>query len=126
MRLSATGSNCARAQVWTLSERLLKLGARVAAPVRRMVLHLPASFPFLPASGMWCWHSEPCWISTASADDNNLLPTVMQVAYQKAAFKKSSHGSKAAITGLIWECLGVPKVVPSLSCKTIAECGTAA
>jgi hypothetical protein len=25
------------------------LGARVAASVRRMVLHLPASFPFLPA-----------------------------------------------------------------------------
>jgi hypothetical protein len=28
---------------------LLKLGARVVVSVRRMVLHLPASFPFLPA-----------------------------------------------------------------------------
>jgi hypothetical protein len=49
LRLSAAGRNCARAQVWTLRERLLKLGARVVVPVRRMVLHLPASFPFLPA-----------------------------------------------------------------------------
>jgi hypothetical protein len=49
MRLSAAVSNCARAQVWTLRERLLKLGARVVVSVRRMVLHLPVSFPFLPA-----------------------------------------------------------------------------
>jgi len=49
LRLQAAGTNCARAQVWTLRERLLKLGARVAVSVRRMVLHLPASFPFLPA-----------------------------------------------------------------------------
>ena len=49
LRLSTAGSNCARAQVWTLRERLLKLGARVVVSVRRMVLHLPAPFPFLPA-----------------------------------------------------------------------------
>jgi hypothetical protein len=49
LRLSAAHTNCARAQVWTLRERLLKLGARVVVSVRRMVLHLPASFPFLPA-----------------------------------------------------------------------------
>ena len=48
LRLSAADTDCARAQVWTLRERLLKLGARVAVSVRRMVLHLPASFPFLP------------------------------------------------------------------------------
>jgi hypothetical protein len=47
LRLRAAGTNCARAQVWTLRERLLKLGARVAVSARRMVLHLPASFPFL-------------------------------------------------------------------------------
>jgi rRNA maturation protein Nop10 len=41
LRLRAAGTDCARAQVWTLRERLLKLGARV-------VVHLPASFPFLP------------------------------------------------------------------------------
>jgi hypothetical protein len=49
LRLRAAGTNCARAQVWTLRERLLKLGARVVVSVRRMMLHLPASFPFLPA-----------------------------------------------------------------------------
>jgi len=47
LRLSATGTNCARAQVWTLRERFLKLGARVVASARRMVIHLPQSFPFL-------------------------------------------------------------------------------
>lgn len=49
LRLRAAGTNCARAQVWTLRERLLKLGARVVVSVRRILLHLPASFPFLPA-----------------------------------------------------------------------------
>ena len=49
LRLKAANTNCARAQVWTLRERLLKLGARVLVSVRRVVLHLPASFPFLPA-----------------------------------------------------------------------------
>jgi hypothetical protein len=47
LRLSAEGTNCARAQVWTLRERFLKLGARVVASARRMVIHLPQSFPFL-------------------------------------------------------------------------------
>ena len=49
LRLSAAGTNCARAQVWTLRERFLKLGARVVSSVRRMVIHLPQSFPFLAA-----------------------------------------------------------------------------
>jgi Transposase DDE domain group 1 len=47
LRLSAAHTNCARAQVWTLRERFLKLGARVVVSVRRMVVHLPQSFPFL-------------------------------------------------------------------------------
>ena len=47
LRLRAAGTNCARAQVGMLRERLLKLGARVGASVRRVVVHLPASFPFL-------------------------------------------------------------------------------
>jgi hypothetical protein len=47
LRLRAAGTDCARAQVWTLRERLLKLGARVLLSVRRVVVHLPASFPFL-------------------------------------------------------------------------------
>jgi len=49
LRLRAAGTNCARAQVWMLRERLLKLGARVLVSVRRVVVHLPACFPFLPA-----------------------------------------------------------------------------
>jgi Transposase DDE domain group 1 len=48
LRLGARGTDCARAQVWTLRERLLKLGARVMVSVRRLVVHLPLSFPFLP------------------------------------------------------------------------------
>ena len=49
LRLRAAGTACARAQVDMLRERLLKLGARVLVSVRRIVVHLPASFPFLPA-----------------------------------------------------------------------------
>jgi len=45
LRLRAARTACARAQVWILRERLLKLGARVVASVRRIVLHLPRSFP---------------------------------------------------------------------------------
>lgn len=48
LRLRAARTDCARAQVWMLRERLLKLGARVLVSVRRVVVHLPASFPFLP------------------------------------------------------------------------------
>jgi len=49
LRLRAAGTACARAQVGMLRQRLLKLGARVLVSVRRVVVHLPASFPFLPA-----------------------------------------------------------------------------
>jgi Transposase DDE domain group 1 len=48
LRLRAAHTRCARAQVGTLREQLLKLGARVLVSVRRVVVHLPASFPFLP------------------------------------------------------------------------------
>ena len=46
LRLRAARTDCARAQVGTLRERLLKLGARVIVSVRRVVLHLPTTFPF--------------------------------------------------------------------------------
>ena len=49
LRLQAALTECARAQVWTLRERFLKLGARVAVSMRRVVVHLPQSFPFLAA-----------------------------------------------------------------------------
>ena len=47
VRRAAAGTGSARAQVWTLREQLLKLGAHVAVSMRRIVLHLPASFPWL-------------------------------------------------------------------------------
>ena len=46
LRTHATGTSCARAQVTTLRERLIKLGVRVEQSVRRIVLHFPAAFPF--------------------------------------------------------------------------------
>jgi hypothetical protein len=47
LRLRARRTECSRAQVWTLRERLLKIGAHVVVSARRIVLHLPSSFPFL-------------------------------------------------------------------------------
>jgi hypothetical protein len=49
IRLKAARTGCARAQVATLRERLLKLGVRVVVSVRRVVLHLPATFPYQAA-----------------------------------------------------------------------------
>jgi Transposase DDE domain group 1 len=46
LRRRAAGTRLARAQVSTLRERLLKLGARVERSVRRFVVHLPHSYPF--------------------------------------------------------------------------------
>lgn len=51
LRLKAARTACARYQVWMLREHLIKLGARVDRSVRRIVLHLPESFPFIDA---WC------------------------------------------------------------------------
>jgi hypothetical protein len=49
LRLRAARTACARAQVTTLRERLLKLGVHVVSSVRRIVLHLPTSTPDLDA-----------------------------------------------------------------------------
>ena len=46
LRLRAARTSCARAQVRTLRERLLKLGAHMVVSVRRLVIHFPASYPF--------------------------------------------------------------------------------
>jgi len=43
LRRRAAGTSLARAQVSTLRERLLKLGARIECSVRRLVVHLPRS-----------------------------------------------------------------------------------
>jgi Transposase DDE domain group 1 len=47
LRFGLAGTACARAQVSTLRERFLKLGAQVVSSVRRIVLHRPQSFPDL-------------------------------------------------------------------------------
>jgi hypothetical protein len=47
LRRRAVGTVCADAQVTTLRERLLKLAVWVERTVRRIVLHLPATFPWL-------------------------------------------------------------------------------
>ena len=54
LRLCATGTTFARAQVTTLRERLLKLCAWFECSVRRVVLHLPDSAP---------WRSEWCRVA---------------------------------------------------------------
>jgi len=51
LRTRAAGTSCARAQVSTLRERLLKLGVWVTRSVRRIVLHLPQSAPW---RADWC------------------------------------------------------------------------
>ena len=51
LRAAAVGTDCERAQVSTLRERLLKLGVWVERSVRRIVLHLPQSAPW---GSQWC------------------------------------------------------------------------
>jgi hypothetical protein len=47
LRRRAQRTPCARAQVSTLRERLLKIGAQVVVSVRRVVLHFPETFPLI-------------------------------------------------------------------------------
>lgn len=47
LRRSAARTSYARAQVTTLRDHLLKIGAQIAVSARRIVLHLPDSFPFV-------------------------------------------------------------------------------
>ena len=49
LRLRAARTNCARAQVAWLRDRLLKLGVHVVTSVRRIVFHLPSATPDLLA-----------------------------------------------------------------------------
>jgi hypothetical protein len=49
LRLRAARTACARTQVTLLRERLFKLGVHVVRSVRRIVLHLPTSTPFVDA-----------------------------------------------------------------------------
>ncbi len=47
LRQHLAATPCAANQVGTLRERLLKLGTRVSVSARRIVLHLPTTFPWL-------------------------------------------------------------------------------
>jgi hypothetical protein len=47
LQAHAQGTTCADAQVSTLRERLIKLAAWVERSVRRIVLHLPTTYPWL-------------------------------------------------------------------------------
>ena len=55
LRGAAAGTACATAQVTTLRERLLKIAVWVERSVRRIVLHFPVSFPWLPT-----WRQLAC------------------------------------------------------------------
>ncbi len=46
LRLKARRTGCARAQVTTLRERLIKIGVWIEVSVRRIVFHFPTSYPF--------------------------------------------------------------------------------
>ena len=50
MHRRAAETDCAKAQVTTLRERLLKVAVWVEKSVRRIVLHFPVNYPWLP-----CW-----------------------------------------------------------------------
>jgi hypothetical protein len=51
LRARAAGTGCARAQIWSLRERLFKLGVWLTRSVRRVVMHLPQS---TPGRSDWC------------------------------------------------------------------------
>jgi len=55
LRGHAAGTACATAQVTTLRERLLKVAVWVERSIRRIVLHLPTSFPWQPT-----WRQLAC------------------------------------------------------------------
>ena len=57
----ARDTACADAQVTTLRERLIKLAVWVERSVRRIVLHLPASFPWLRA-----WRQLACAVGATT------------------------------------------------------------
>jgi hypothetical protein len=61
LRLHAAGTAWATAQATTLRERVLKVAVWVERSVRRIVLHLPAAFPWRQT-----WHQVACAIAARS------------------------------------------------------------
>ncbi len=74
LRLRATGTACARAQVWTLRERLLKLGARCWSRCAAWSCTCPRLFRFYLPSGEWHWRSEPRRDSRAALSFKTFFP----------------------------------------------------
>jgi hypothetical protein len=62
-----------------LRERLLKLGARVLVSVRRVVVHLSAPIPFLPAFRRVLWRSarQPAKAFSGLPTQPNPTPTTV-------------------------------------------------
>jgi Transposase DDE domain group 1 len=48
LRLQAQPTSCARAQIWTLRQRLLTIGTQVVSSTRRLLFRLPESSPYKP------------------------------------------------------------------------------
>jgi len=88
LRLRAAGTDCARAQVWTLRERLLKLGARVLVSVGAWWCTYLHPFRFFPPSGQWRWHWERRPDNTGLALPQNFLPTLPQLRTRKNPVRK--------------------------------------
>jgi hypothetical protein len=61
LRRRAAGTACADAQVATLRERLIKVAVWVQRSVRRIVLHLPTTFPWLPT-----WRRIACAVGATT------------------------------------------------------------
>jgi hypothetical protein len=61
LRLRLRRTELARAQVTTLRDRLLKIGTRVVVSVRRLVLHLPAAYPWKEV-----WRTAACAVGAAA------------------------------------------------------------
>jgi len=62
LQAQAQGTACADAQVSTLRERLIKLAAWIERSVRRIVLHLPTTYPWLTT-----WRQIALRVGAASA-----------------------------------------------------------
>jgi hypothetical protein len=48
VRYAARGTECETAQVWTLRDRLLKIGVRIGESIRRILIEGPLAFPWYP------------------------------------------------------------------------------
>ena len=74
LRLRAARTDCARAQVWSLRERLLKLGARCWSRCAAWSCICPRLFRFYLPSGEWRWRWAPRRDSRAAFSSETFFP----------------------------------------------------